>query len=202
MLKTAIFVCNLNQSIQEYNGDYFGVDKGALYLAKKKIKMKVAIGDFDSVSKDEKSLIESYAENIVNLNPIKDVSDSHAAILQAKEMGYKNGILLGSLGRRMDHTYVNLMLLFQEEMELVILDEYNKIYSKDVGNHKIDKEEYTYFSLFAYDDAIVSLSGVKYPLDKYKLNKKNLIGLSNEILKEEATLQILKGKVLVIQSKD
>lgn len=201
MLKPAIFVCTLKSDIPLKEGDFFGVDRGAFFLAKKGIKMKVAMGDFDSVTEEEKELIKNYADRIIELNPIKNKSDTQEAIELAESMGYTKGILIGAIGKRMDHSYVNFRLMNQSSMQIEILDEYNKMYILEEGVHSILKSGYPYLSLFS-KNAEVSLAKVKYPLEHYQLNEKDLIGLSNEILDQEAILEIMNGKVLIIQSKD
>ena len=52
-----------------------GVDKGAFIALKKGIKLDLAIGDFDSVNEEEFACLFGSVDNIVKLNPIKDVTD-------------------------------------------------------------------------------------------------------------------------------
>ena len=48
---------------------------------------------------------------------------------------------------------------------------------------------------------IISISGTKYILNKKELNAYDTLGLSNEIVRDKATIEIDQGKVLVVQSK-
>ncbi|MFV0380541.1 MAG: thiamine diphosphokinase [Anaerorhabdus sp.] len=202
MLNDAVFVCTLTKKIYDINGDFFGVDKGALFLAKNNIEMEVAIGDFDSIEEFEFNLIKRYAKKIIKLNKNKDVSDSQAAIDIAVKMKYKNGVIIGGTGKRFDHTYVNLINLYREDINLSMIDDNNLIYTLNEGKHKIDKNSYSYISIFAENKAEVSISNVLYPLKNYEIKKDNLIGLSNEIIEDHAELTIHKGKVLIILSND
>ncbi|MFV0479076.1 MAG: thiamine diphosphokinase, partial [Anaerorhabdus sp.] len=64
MLKRVVIVCTLAEEMPDLSGDFYGVDKGALYLAKQGIKMKVAIGDFDSIQPNDLEKIKQYAQEI------------------------------------------------------------------------------------------------------------------------------------------
>ncbi len=202
MLKRAILCCTLTKNIPRIEGDFFGVDRGAFFLASQKIRMKVALGDFDSVQVDELENIKLMADQLIQLNPKKDESDSQVAIRLANEWGYQEIILIGALGKRMDHTYVNLQMMNQTKVPLIIIDENNCLFIVGEESRTILKKEYCYLSVFAMEDAIITLTGVGYPLENYKLTRENLIGLSNEIQEESCHLTVHQGKILVIQSKD
>ena len=69
--------------------NYIGVDKGALTLARNGKRMLLAIGDFDSVEESDLSCIKDYSDTFIQLNPIKDDTDSEAAVMYAIEKGYQ-----------------------------------------------------------------------------------------------------------------
>ncbi|MFV0552205.1 MAG: thiamine diphosphokinase [Anaerorhabdus sp.] len=202
MLKNVVLVANLAEDIPVLDMDYVGIDRGALRLAEQGIHMKFAIGDFDSISDAERKLVAAFAEEVIQLNSMKDSSDSQIAIEECIERGYTNGVFYGALGRRLDHQYVNQKLCMLDEFDCTCIDTFNKMYSLNKGSHTIDKLDYTYCSFFAIEDAVVTLEGFKYPLNEYFISTKNLIGLSNEILDKHAVIHVLQGKVLCIQSKD
>ena len=171
------------------------VDQAVAALNAQGVSYDLAIGDFDSLA--DESVIKSEK---LKLNPIKDESDTYKAI----EFAYTksdNVILVGGLlGSRIDHLYANLLLL-QRFPNLTIMDANNKIELKSKGIYAYQRKEYDYISIFAIEDSIITLKGTKYPLDKYQIKKDNPIGLSNEIY-DQATIEIIQGCVLVIQSKD
>lgn len=197
-----MIVCTLAEEMPDLSGDFYGVDKGALYLAKQGIKMKVAIGDFDSIQPNDLEKIKQYAQEIIQLNPEKDQSDSQVAIELASQRGYTHGLILGGLGRRFDHSYVNLQLLLQSDISLTLQDQNNKIVALPEGKHTLKRDNYRYLSVFSQGDGIISINGVKYPLENYAMKKNNLIGLSNEIIESEAHLELKNCSFLIIQSKD
>ena len=182
--------------------NYIGVDKGALTLARNGKRMLLAIGDFDSVEESDLSSIKDYSDTFIQLNPIKDDTDSEAAVMYAIEKGYQKIHLYGGLGGRLDHAMINLRLVSRFPETVYLHDQNNFIYSLAEGVHSIDKRDYTYISFFTEDKATISLEGFKYPLDKQQLTNKDTYTTSNEILEDRGIVTVHAGKVTVIQSKD
>ena len=182
--------------------NYIGVDKGALTLARNGKRMLLAIGDFDSVEESDLAYIKEYSDTLIQLNPIKDDTDSEAAVMYAIENGYHKIYLYGGLGGRLDHAMINLRLVSRFPETVYLYDQNNLIYSLAEGVHSIDKHDYTYISFFTEDEAIISLEGFKYPLDKQQLTNKDTYTTSNEILEDKGIITVHVGKVTVIQSKD
>jgi len=182
--------------------NYIGVDKGALTLARNGKRMLLAIGDFDSVEESDLAYIKEYSDTLLQLNPIKDDTDSEAAVMYAIEKGYQKIHLYGGLGGRLDHAMINLRLVSRFPETVYLHDQNNFIYSLAEGVHSIDKREYTYISFFTEDEATISLEGFKYPLDKQQLTNKDTYTTSNEILEDRGIVTVHAGKVTVIQSKD
>lgn len=197
-----IIALTLAKTIPLETCDYVGADRGALILAQHKIHMKFAVGDFDSVKKEDMTLIHQYADEIIQLNPIKDDSDSESALRHCIERGYDDIVMVGAFGGRMDHSYYNLRLAFAFENQLTLLDDKNKVYVKGVGKYRIAKEGYPYISFFTDGEAIISLDGFEYPLKHRHLDQSTIYTLSNSILQETGTLIVEKGKILVMQTKD
>ena len=182
--------------------NYIGVDKGALTLARNGKRMLLAIGDFDSVEESDLAYIKEYSDTLLQLNPIRDDTDSEAAVMYAIEKGYQKIHLYGGLGGRLDHAMINLRLVSRFPETVYLHDQNNFIYSLAEGVHSIDKRDYTYISFFTEDKATISLEGFKYPLDKQQLTNKDTYTTSNEILEDKGIITVHAGKVTVIQSKD
>lgn len=182
--------------------NYIGVDKGALTLARNGKRMLVAIGDFDSVEESDLAYIKEYSDTLIQLNPIKDDTDSEAAVMYAIEKGYQKIHLYGGLGGRLDHAMINLRLVSRFPETVYLHDQNNFIFSLGEGVHSIDKRDYTYISFFTEDEATISLEGLKYPLDKQQLTNKDTYTTSNEILEDRGVVTVHAGQVTVIQSKD
>ena len=96
------------------DGDFdriIGVDKGALACALKAIMMDVAIGDFDSITPAQLELVEKFSKKIVVLPKEKDETDAQAALAYTQTTD--EVILIGGLGYRLDHQYVNIQLMIK-----------------------------------------------------------------------------------------
>ena len=201
MRDTALIALKLTDYLPDTEGDYIGADKGALYLAKRKIRMVFAVGDFDSVTADEMILIRQYADEVIQLSPQKDDSDSESAVRHCLERGYKKIILCGCFGGRIDHTYVNLCLAEKYPGTVVLQDRRNKVVCCEEGS-RIFGKDYSYISFFARTEAVVSLRGMKYPLEERKITADDIYTLSNEIEGETGEIIVHSGKIIVMQCRD
>ena len=175
-----------------------GADKGAINAINQGIKLDLALGDFDSVTKDEYEIIKNNSKKIINLDPIKDVTDTNYAINLVKD--YEEIILLGGIkGKRIEHFLSNLIDLYNYP-NLKIMDDNSLILIMDKSFKPLDN--YKFISLYSLsNDTIISLSGFKYNLDNYNLKTNDSLGVSNEII-NDAFVEIKQGKILVIYSKD
>lgn len=187
---------NKNDFINKY---VIGVDKGALYCLENNIKMDCAIGDFDSI--DEKSYIEiNKITKVIKLNPIKDETDTQEALKLCKNMDSIT-IVGGILGKRIEHFYANLLLL-KKYSNLYIKDDYSLIMTSN-KSITIEKNEYKYISIFSIDpDTNITLNGFKYNLKDYNLSPDCLLGISNEIIENKATLSLKSGKIILFFTKE
>jgi thiamine pyrophosphokinase len=194
----ALLVASMAKHIPTDHFDFVvGVDRGALLCVQQGLNMDVAIGDFDSVTKEELELIGLHSKKVVMLDAVKDETDSQAAMAYVESVD--EVILCGGLGGRIDHQLININLA-KKDSRLKLWDENHLIYAV-VGDKIIKKAGYRYLSLFACEPSVVDLKGVKYPLDHRSITEDDLYLVSNEIIDEEAYLSV-KGKVLIIQSKD
>ncbi len=198
-MKVAIICPTVPNNIQTLinPSDYFiiAVDAAVESLYEQNIQYQLAVGDFDSL-KDEHLLVGE----VVRLNPIKDDSDTAKALEIAFKMSDDVILIGGTEGARKDHFIANLLMLIKYP-SLIIMDGYNKIYTKGKGIHSITKNEYNYLSIFPIENSVITLKNVKYPLEKYHLNRFDPLGLSNEI-DGVSTLEIHDGKVIIFQSKE
>lgn len=201
-MSQAAAALKLTNEIPLIDADYIGVDYGALILARNKIPMTFAIGDFDSVRDSEMELVREFAKEIIYLNPVKDDSDSEAALRIIFDRGYDHVFMFGATGGRADHMLVNLALVMRYAGKLTIVDSQNRITACKEGNYNIEKNGYPYISFFTDSEACITLEGTKYPLEKRKITRDDLYTLSNEITGESGVLRVHEGKVMIIQSDD
>ena len=175
-----------------------GADKGAINAINQGIKLDLALGDFDSVTKNEYEIIKNNSKRIIKLDPIKDVTDTNYAINLLND--YDEIILLGGItGKRIEHFISNIIDLYNHP-NLKIMDNNSLILIMDKSF--IPLNDYKYISLYSLDNnTIISLSGFKYNLNNYNLKINDPLCISNEII-NESYVNIIKGKLLVIYSKD
>ena len=197
-MRVVIVSSNPNIDIVNGNNYIIGVDHWCLDLIKNGIKMDVAIGDFDFLTSDEKKLIKDNCKEYIELSPIKDATDSLAAVRKALEVSVDILIVGGIKGKRIEHFLGNLMLVNTYGVKMV--DDDTLIYKLTTGEYTFYKDEYKYISFFTLDEAELTLEGFKYPLNKYNLFPSDPLCISNEV--EEKGKMILKGSIIVIKSKN
>ncbi|MDR4968761.1 MAG: thiamine diphosphokinase [Acholeplasmataceae bacterium] len=179
------------------DSDYIiAVDQAVLSLYKQRIKIDLAVGDFDSLQNH--GILTNL--NVVRLNPVKDVTDTHQALVEASKLNADELYLIGGIGgERIEHFMVHTMF-FNEFPEMIIKDDHSTIYLLDKGVHEISNNNH-YVSIFAYPRAKVSLTGFKYDLTEYLLTTYDPLGISNELSEHKGFIEVFEGKVLVVISK-
>lgn len=165
------------------------------------IKPDLLIGDFDSVKSrlpDDIDVVKSPSH--------KDDTDTLLAVRTALEKGFDEIILAGACGGRTDHTLANIAtLLFIREQgakAYAVGDESN-VYILSNESLRLKSDITRYLSVFAVsDEAVVSISGCAYPLDRYLMKRSFPIGVSNEFIEgKEAVITCESGLVAVLAVK-
>lgn len=177
-------------------GDCVGVEKGTYALVRDKQTVLCAIGDFDSVSELEYQSIISNVQQIIKVSSIKDETDSELAIKWCLDQGYTCIHVYGALNDRLDHQHINLQLAYKYP-SVILYDAHNYIQAFTEGEYRIEKNDYTYFSVFTYETSTITLNGFTYPLDHYTMDYHELKTVSNQWIKKDAQLIVHQGKVIV-----
>lgn len=184
-------------------------DSGMEFFRRAGMVPDIIIGDFDSVKTETLEYFKEYGDiEWKKLNPMKDDTDTEAAIRLAIERGAKSITLLGATGSRIDHTLANIELLgigLEENISITMLDRHNRIRLINSGiTIKKDEQYGRFVSLIPYSMRVenVCLRGFKYPLDNYCMRKFNSLGISNEITEAEAHISFTDGILLVIEADD
>lgn len=179
-------------------------DGGLNYLDSLKIAPDLIVGDFDSANV---TLLEKYKDiKIKKFLPEKNFTDTEIAIEEAITLGYKEIIIFGATGTRLDHTMANILLIeryIKKGISIRIVDNNNyiQILNKDIS---LNKKEGYYLSIIPITEHIdgITLKGFKYPLENVKVNRGSTLCISNEITDEEARIQIKNGIGLLFLSRD
>ena len=176
-----------------------GADKGALYCYKNGIPMDIAVGDFDSLSEEERTRVCSFAKKTVRLNPIKDDTDTAHALSLLND--YEEITILGGIqGKRIEH-FLAILDLLANDNRVCLKDNNSSINALLPGEYLLKKYPYKFFSIFAIEDSLVSLEGFAYPLENFTLKRLNPLGVSNQIKGDCGHIILKKGKLLLIRSK-
>lgn len=176
-------------------------DSGVMNALRLGLHADICVGDFDSSSPPEDAATEW-----VTLPTEKDDTDTMSAARIAVERGTDEVLILAGTGSRLDHTIGNLSVLEflrQRGIKARLIDENNQVFLAGEGIYSIPKAEGEFLSLLPFcSQPVISVSGVKYPLERKLLPTDQPLGVSNVILDNEATLKVEKGVVAVFLSRD
>lgn len=172
---------------------YIAVDNGLSCLLNQNIEPLLLVGDFDSL--EDQSLVAKY--QAIALPPVKDDTDLHVALQKAIALGYSTIYLYGVTGGRLDHFLSVLNLLYKySNYNIIIKDDQNLIYYGNDCYNTLEDPNYKYFSLFSFEDNLVTVKNAKYPLVDYQLTIGDTLCVSNEPL--AGTVEIVSSKGLFI----
>lgn len=183
-------------------------DRGLNCLHRIGVVPNQILGDYDSTSVE---LVDAYFKKGVPVERYKaekNFTDTEAAIHFALEKGFRELVILGACGGRLDHflsVVQGLLIPLQAGAYAMVADPFNRII---LLNHSLTLQRAEvfgkYVSLLPLSEEVtdVTLTGFKYPLDHYLLKKGSSIGVSNEIVSSEARISFSAGIVILIMSKD
>ncbi|MEH2957639.1 thiamine diphosphokinase [Candidatus Merdisoma sp. JLR.KK006] len=188
-----------------------GVDRGLEFLYENNILPTYVVGDFDSADPKLESYYRKQKEIEVRwFNPVKDSTDTQIAIELALELNSASIVILGGTGSRLDHVLGNIqsmMLARDAGVDCILLDEYNRI--RLISEDTIIKKNQQYgrfVSLIPLTSTVegVDLIGFKYPLHNHTFTSTGSAGLgvSNEVMEEEAVIHMKSGILVLIESLD
>lgn len=163
------------------------------------IEPDLIVGDFDSYENPGLSDIET-----IVLPSEKDDTDSMYAIKEAAGRGYREFLLAGAIGARLDHSLVNvyaLVTLDSMGLKGSIIDDYS-IMELAGKEPSYVEGSYSYFSLINICGVArgISIKNAKYPLEKAEITQQFQFGTSNEVLPGcTAEITVEEGKMLLIK---
>ena len=184
-------------------GDLIGVDGGCEFALKHQLPLVHALGDFDSISQTAMATLQAKAIPLKRFPEQKDQSDGELAITWALEHGYESIEIIGFTGGRLDHYQVMLQTLFRiKRSSIRLISSFQTIQWLGAGTHEIEADRgETYFSLFTFTMATVSLNQCQYPLQQQTLTINDTFTLSNEWQNQKPSiLTIHAGEVLLFTS--
>lgn len=192
------------------NDDYvIAVDGGLSYCSILNVEPDLILGDFDSVSEQEKLAVEqlkqTVPEKICQLPVCKDDTDMLAAIKKGLELGYTDFRIYAATGGRFDHTLANIQcLLYLKNHGAVgyLVDGMGMVLVLQNESVRFRKELEGTMSLFALTGEAkgVNIRGMKYPLENAVITNDFPIGISNEFIGEAAEVSVEDGELVCMIS--
>lgn len=170
-------------------------DKGYEYAKAENIRIDYAIGDFDSTNKPD-------FDKLIILNPIKDFTDTEAAIRFAIERGYENITIYGGLGGREGHTVANIKTIFHyknKDVNIKLKAKNKEVFVVDSKFTYDYQDKDFYVSIFSLaESSVLDIRGLYYELDNYEMKNDDSLGVSNQTNERDFEINVKKGSLLVI----
>lgn len=188
-----------NEIVKKSKGDLvICADRGYLNAKKLNLKVDYLIGDFDSFTPTNVGDVK-----IITLNKIKDDTDTLDAIKLGLEKGYKNFVIYGALGGRIEHSMSNiscLLYLVEHESEGAIIEGNKLIKVLKSTKNLLKSKKGNYFSVFSITEtSVVTIKNAFYPLDKFKLTNSYPLGIDNEFINDSPVeIEVSEGTILLI----
>ncbi len=174
-------------------------DAGLDLAAREDIRPDLYIGDGDSRHTE-------FDGPCIHLPVRKDDTDLMAAIKYAIEHSFDDLWIIGGLGGRFDHSVASLQSLayaLSRGVNARLVDADTAVF---LCRDRITLPRRPGFTLsvFAYGGRCtgVSITGASYSLENATLTPDFPLGVSNEIIEEEAVVEVKTGVLLIICSKD
>ena len=163
-----------------------GADSGGYVFLGFKHLADVVIGDLDSFKYTNHEGV-----NVIE-DPDQETNDLEKALNYALKQGATSAIVLGTLGKRIDHTIKNLSVLqqFYPKFESIVFrDDYGDMILAQ-SPYKPNLEPGTIISFFHVGAPVTGFSstGVLFPLENSALEMGVQDGTSNEITSKDAEI--------------
>lgn len=183
-------------------------DSGLRHMDGLGILPSLIIGDWDS-HEDPHMEVET-----ITLPVAKDDTDTVYAMREGMKRGFKDFLLVGAIGERLDHTLVNAFILTSLEnrgCHGIIVDDYSEMelvssWTDDAGaGHPgiaLVEDRYPFFSLLALEGEAhgVTIRNAKFGLEGATIGPDYQYATSNEVLPgKTAEITVEDGRLLLIK---
>jgi thiamine pyrophosphokinase len=176
-------------------------DGGANYAYKLGLIPSIIIGDMDSILPEVKDYFINNNIETKTFPRRKDYTDTQLSLIVAEEAGADEIILLGTLGKRLDHTLANIY----SGMDMARRNKHIVHFSPDCQVYLVNKEfelnghkgdTVSVFTLTEKSSG-VSLIGFEYPLDNVVLENSRPYTVSNVLAQDKGLIKVDEGVLAV-----
>ncbi|MED4851353.1 thiamine diphosphokinase [Caldifermentibacillus hisashii] len=189
---------------------WIGVDRGTNYLLERGIHPDIAIGDFDSISKETLHALKDKNIHLLKYPSEKAETDMELALQHALKLKPEIIRIFGATGGRLDHFLANIQLFSvsaekDPSISIMIIDQKNEIEIKNPGTFEIKRSSAKPYISFVPVTKMVenlTLEGFKYPLKNRHIFFGSTLCISNELIYDFGTYSFTNGILLVIRSCD
>jgi len=187
------------------NAFIVSADGGLRYIRSLNLIPKLVVGDLDSVNNNDIEFINDNSIEILLFPTDKDQTDLEIALEELVKRDYKDILVIGALGGRIDQTLANLGLIssisnddirveFDDGREHIMLIRNRLTLSGKKGDT---------VSLIPLCSPVkgIRTKGLQYPLTNESLLPDQTRGISNVMMGEIAEINITSGTVLCIHTR-
>jgi len=177
-------------------------DGGARFLAGIGVTPGAVVGDFDSLDVDSVRRLEAAGVELVRHPVRKDLTDGELAVEEALRRGADEVVLAGATGA-LDHTLGHLAILRRlaacgVAARMVAPDLAVTVLVAPARAVLVAPAGVRVSLAPSGGDAIVSLSGLEYPLDRGVLPADTCLGLGNHVTTPPARIRVHQGAVVAV----
>lgn len=180
-------------------------DGGSQHILALGLLPSIIIGDLDSLSPDDRRRLEAQPVEIQQHSRDKDETDLELALHYACTGGYREILVVGALGGRLDQTLGNLSLLTNPEFSALNIRLDDGVEEAFITRDRclVHGKPGDILSLIPWRGEVccVCTEGLHWPLRNETLFPEKTRGISNEMENETATISQKSGLLLVIHHR-
>ncbi len=174
-------------------------DGGANTAYKYQLVPDLIIGDLDSIRTDVYEFFNGKCE----IKKIKRQNDTDVekALKYAISKNYKEAVLLGATGNRLDHSFCNLgiVLKFSNRISVTVIHK-KSLLRTFKGNTVLDTIPGETISIYGFNESTkLTSSGLKFPLKNIALPFGKRESTSNIATTDKLKLRIINGSVFIVR---
>ena len=180
-------------------------DGGLRYIRSLNLIPQLVVGDLDSISRDDIQFLNDNNIEILNFPTDKDQTDLEIVLRELVKRDYKDILVIGALGGRIDQTMANFGLIstisnddvrieFDDGQEHIMLIRNSQLFSGKKG------DTVSLIPLCSPAKGITT-KGLRYSLNGESLFPGQTRGISNVMMGEIAEINITSGTVLCIHTR-
>lgn len=181
-------------------------DSGADHARSLGVIPDLIVGDLDSAQPENVTFFQRVGSKVLDYPREKDQTDTQIALEYALEKEPAEIAIIGALGSRLDHTLSNILLLtslVDRGIQATILNEVQEIFVvKDEIN--LEGKKGDIISLLPLTPLVKGIKshGLRYVVKDEVFEQSNPYGVSNELMGQEASIQIGEGLLLLIKIRE